>query len=263
MRVVLTRPRREAARWAQWLGQAGISVIELPLIEIGPAPDPQALARVCADEAAWTDVMFVSAAAADGFFDFVESNRPVTLGKWTSDAIKTRAWATGPGTRAALVRHGVPPGRIDAPVAGAPAMDSEALWQVVGPGIHPDRCVLIVRGADEAGEIAGRDWLAQQLITRGATVEQVASYSRRVPAWAAATRAVALRALADGSLWLFSSSQAVKNLRGLLGPEVPMAAPALATHPRIADAARGAGFTPVKCCQPTPSDVIASIESFR
>jgi uroporphyrinogen-III synthase len=57
------------------------------------------------------------------------------------------------------------------------------------------------------------------------------------------------QALADpaGHLWLFSSSEAVTNLLAL-APGAPGGAHALATHSRIADAARRAGFATVAEC---------------
>ena len=45
MRLVLTRPEREASRWAQALHDLGHEVLCLPLIAVGPAPDAQALSQ--------------------------------------------------------------------------------------------------------------------------------------------------------------------------------------------------------------------------
>ena len=65
----------------------------------------------------------------------------------------------------------------------------------------------------------------------------------------------------DGSLWLLSSSQALEHLCAALPGQDWRQARALATHPRIAQAARNAGFGEVRECRPALADVAASIES--
>ena len=66
----------------------------------------------------------------------------------------------------------------------------------------------------------------------------------------------------DGSVWLFSSSEAVHNLQASL-PDVGWSrARAVTTHERIAQAARAAGFAEVRETRPALADVRASIESF-
>jgi len=98
-------------------------------------------------------------------------------------------------------------------------------------------------------------------------VDFVAVYTRHAPCWDARQQARAQAAAQDGSVWLFSSSQAVLHLQQCL-PGLPtrywQAARAVATHPRIADAARAAGFGVVRLSRPTLDDVVrvvASIES--
>jgi uroporphyrinogen-III synthase len=122
--------------------------------------------------------------------------------------------------------------------------------------------VLVVRGRDPQGRSAGRDWLALQIEAAGAQVEFVAVYERRAPGLDDAQQALALRSASDGSVWLFSSSEAVANLRALLPDQSWQQARAVATHPRIAQAARDAGFAVVCESRPALADVVASIESF-
>ena len=45
MRVILTRPEREARQWVGALAQAGMDVISMPLIAIDGPPDPPAVVR--------------------------------------------------------------------------------------------------------------------------------------------------------------------------------------------------------------------------
>lgn len=253
MRVVLTRPRHQSGRWAQALGERGHEVVPLPLIEIGPAPDPESLRRAADALPACQGAMFVSGSAVRGFF---REGRPAS--PWPAG---TRAWCTGPGTARALQEAGVPAANIDVPGADAAQFESESLWPLVAHRVGPGVRVLLVRGAGADGRPAGRDWMASRLQAAGAQVDVVAAYTRHAPAWGAAERAAALQALQDGSLWLLSSSEAVANLRTLL-PDTPLAqARAIATHERIAQAAREAGFGVVCLSRPSEEAVTATLES--
>jgi uroporphyrinogen-III synthase len=64
-------------------------------------------------------------------------------------------------------------------------------------------------------------------------------------------------------VWLFSSSEAVANLQSLLPDQSWQQARAVATHPRIAQAARTAGFGVVCESRPILGAVVASIESLQ
>lgn len=253
LRVLVTRPRREALHWCELLRARGLFAEPLPLIDIAPA-DPAPVAQAWARLAACRAAMFVSANAADAFF----AARPDGM-RWPAE---TRAWATGPGTARALREAGVPPRVLVAPPFDAPQFDSEALWRLVG---HDDGLagaqVLIVRGLDAEGRLAGRPWLATQLEAAGAQVHALAAYARCLPQWDGATRARAVAA--KDALWLFSSSDAVRHLQLLMPQADWRATRALATHARIADAARAAGFDPVETVRPGLDEVVASIESAR
>ena len=246
-RIIVTRPAPDAQRWADDLAARGLEAIALPLIAIATMPDAQALAAARNALDGLDALFFVSGNAATHFF---ASNVRTALVQRSWTAINTRAWAPGPGTAAALIEAGVPPESIDAPALDAPQFDSEALWHVVQPQVVPGLRVLMVRGAGADGQPAGRDWMADRLRTAGASVAQVAAYRRAAPVWAAAQAALARAALADGSVWLFSSSEAIGNLKALLPDARFEAARAIATHPRIAQTARAAGFGVV--CESRP-----------
>ncbi len=255
MRVVVTRPQREAQDWVQALQQAGHEAWPLPLIAIAPGPDAAAVRQAWQQLDRYVGVMFVSANAVEGFY----AARPA------GDARPFEAWATGPGTVRGLRQAGVPPGRIVAPPDDAPQFDSEALWTLVAPRIRPGVRVLVVRGADAAGrssEGAGRDWFGRQVREAGGTVDFLASYQRQSPVLDAGQRQRAQEAAGDGSVWLFSSSEAVHNLQASLPGVDWSRARAVVTHERIAQAARAAGFAEVRETRPALADVRASIESF-
>ncbi len=264
-RVIVTRPAREAAHWVGLLAAHGVPAVALPLIDIGPCPDgaaQQALAQAHARLAQYRALMFVSGNAVVHFF---EKKSAFARDSQALLAIKTRAWAPGPGTARALEQAGVPPGRIDGPAPDAPQFDSEALWQQVAGQIQPGDRVLIVRGRSggvhDTAQGSGRDWLARQIEAAGGQVDFVVAYQRGAPRLTPAEVALAQQAAQDGSVWLLSSSEAVAHLSEALPGQRWGAARALATHPRIAEAARAAGFGTVGECRPALEDVVASIES--
>lgn len=284
VRVLVTRPARDAQHWAQQLQGEGFAAEAFPLIEIAPLT---AAANLLALEQAWqtlpayTACMFVSSPAVVHFF---KPNRPVTPAPIAPAAINKivvndfrrlpealRFMAPGPGTVATLVALGIDPALIDAPALDASQFDSEALWQVVGQRDWQGRRVLLVRGqsADAAPgstSSAGRDWLARQLQAAGAELDFLSVYQRRAPVFSAAARQRALAASSDGTVWLFSSSEAVANLAAMPGVASHdwRGARAVVTHPRIAASVRALGWGVVVESRPALNDVrvaLGSIES--
>ena len=243
-RVIVTRPEREALAWAEGLQARGVPCEVLPLIEIAALPEPSNLRAVWPSVPDHLAVMFVSANAVRFFM----AARPpgLALGR-------CRAWSTGPGTRAALLAAGWPPGQIDSPQEDSPQFDSEALWAFVGHTVQAQVAasvaqpsVLIVRGADAQGRLAGRDWLALQLDNAGLQVQQVVAYVRQAPKLTPEQIQRAHQATGDGSLWLFSSSEAAQHLLQTC-PGLPLQeAKALATHPRIAQRLKESGWSSVE-----------------
>lgn len=249
MAVVVTRPRQEAQRWAERLRERGLEPVVLPLIAIGPPPDPQPLRAAATHLRRYAAAMFVSANAVQGFF----SVAPELTGP--------RAWAPGLATRDALRAAGVPPERIDTPAEDAGQFDSESLWAQVHGQLHAGDRLLLVRGGDAEGRSQGRDWIVRQLADRGVEVDTVVAYVRQLPRWSEQELALARAAAEDGSCWLFSSSEAAGNLAILLPAQSWAGACAVATHPRIAQAVRALGFGRVREARPAFEDVLASIES--
>lgn len=249
MRVIVTRPPAQAATWVAQLRQQGVDAVALPLIDIAPASDPAAVQAAWRGLPAQALVMFVSANAVAHFF----AQRPAGL-DWPAGL---RAGSTGPGTTAALLEAGLPPGQIVAPAADSPRFDSEALWALLAGESWAGRHVLVVRGED------GRDWFAQTLRAQGAVVDFVAAYRRLPPQPGEAERRRIADALAAPAahLWLFSSSEAVARLQALAPGADWSAAQALASHPRIAASVRGAGFGRVDEAPPTVEAVLQRLQA--
>lgn len=280
-RVIVTRPEPDAGLWVQQLQQAGLAAEAFPLIEIAPvssATDVQALKNAWQLLDGYAACLFVSGHAVAHFF---KRNMPFALDGRAKAAIDKiadgsfsrvpphlRFMAPGPGTVAALRAAGVPAAQIDAPAANAHQFDSEALWQVIGSRDWQGRRVLVVRGrsAGVEGVSSGRDWIVRQWQGAGASVDFVGVYQRRAPDLTELQLQRACSASADGSVWLFSSSEALANLVRLPGLKGVnwVHARAVATHPRIAQAVQSAGWGVVVASRPALKDIrqaLGSIES--
>ena len=271
--LIVTRPQPEADHWMGLLHQRGVTARALPLITIGPASNPADQAAAAHARAHWQRygaIMLVSGNAARFFLD---QKTVLALNQRALAAIKTRVWSPGPGTARTALQLGVDASLIDQPAPDAAQFDSEALWTQVAAQVpvmaQAGQGVLIVRGASDTGVDGapasaggqGREWLAQQLRAAGVAVDFVAVYERRPPQWTPTLHAQAQQYLQGGSHWLFSSSEAVMHLRNRFKPDQLAASTAIATHPRIAQAVRSAGFAHVKQCRPSVDDVVASLES--
>ena len=264
MRVIVTRPTNEARQWVNAFSEGGFDAVALPLIGVLPPPDPAAVVAAWERLHTFDAVMFVSGNAVDHFFAL----KPSPALEFADDgAIKPRAFVTGPGSLSALKRAQVDVSLIDMPDRDAGQFDSEALWAVVSHRVHAGYRVLVVRGAgstapsDPGGNGDGRDWFADQVRAAGGIVEFVVSYQRRPPRLLASELAMVRDAAVDGSVWLFSSSEAIGNLVAVSPDQSWSRAKAVVTHPRIAQAARNAGFSVVCESRPTLAALMASIES--
>jgi uroporphyrinogen III methyltransferase/synthase len=255
-----------------------MDVFEFPLIEIAPVEDPLPLRDALATLERYALVVFVSPNAID--HGLAELSLP-----WPK---AVPAAAIGPGSVAALARHGLAPPAIEVICpAGADArearvkgagngngddaasqrFDSESLWAALearfGEGGLAAKDVLIVRGD------GGREWLAERLREAGANVRAVAAYRRRVPqaspdAWSRA------RALLAGvpHAWLVTSSEGLRNLETMARAQLPAAefsalrhAPLVAPHPRIAETARALGFDRITQSGPGDERIAAALRA--
>jgi uroporphyrinogen-III synthase len=268
-RLIVTRPAPDAAAWVNDLREQGWPAQALPLIDIAAPETDSDLQTLRHWRAHWAEadaILFVSGAAVNHFFAEGVA-RPVLT-------TRSRFWAPGPGTARLLAQAieplGLSPDRIDAPAADADQFDSEHLWPVVSSQLGPGCRVLIVRGssrgaADEPAAAAvagnGRDWLIRQCRAAGAQVEGCVAYARRAPVLSAADRDLIHAAMADGSVWLFSSSEALTPLQALHPAPAWASASALVTHPRIAATAQQAGFGHVMQTRPALTDVVRALES--
>ena len=280
-RVIVTRPAQDAVHWVEDLTRHGIHAQALPLLQIGPASGP---VDVSALQDAWHRLadyaacMFVSGNAVHYFFKQNKAAGQLKCAQAAPESIASagpdrlpaslRFLAPGPATAAALRAAGVAAAQIDSPSPEAGQFDSEALWQVVGPRDWRAARVLLLCGRTHgaaAASAAGRDWLTQQLRAAGARVDMVTVYERRSPQLSGAQVDWVKSASHDGSVWLFSSSEALGNLMqqpGLAGVNWARAC-AVASHPRIAQAVRMAGWGVVQESRPLLSDIVRMLRSIE
>lgn len=252
--LLITRPQPQADAWVAQLQALGLAASAFPLLGIADPADPAPV------QAAWQSigrgmdqqrrplvmVMFVSPSAVQRFF----AQRPASLA-WPAAVL---AAAPGPGTAQALLQAGVPEAALCCPPPTAEQFDSESLWAVLAPRCRwAGSSALVVRGE------SGRDWLAQALRAKGAQPHFVEAYRRTVPMLAPETQALLAQALVQPTAfcWLFSSSEAVGHLRTLAPAADWSSARALATHPRIAEAALRLGLGQVQTVKPAPEAVAA------
>ena len=255
--IILTRPLAEGVTWANGLKKAGYRVKNWPLIEVTPLTDMMRLKTALDAWHGYQAVMFVSRAAVTNALGAMKPKAGWGM---------TRCWATGPGTRAALREVGVPDSLIDSPPPDAAQFDTESLWPVVQAKLQPLKPVLLLRGSDgdqedPSSQGSGRDWLLRQLAMSGVAVEILSVYQRCVPRWDKYRLQEAGLAAQDGSIWIFSSSQALENLTSLLPGQDWSATRAMATHERIVQTAKNMGMGKVVFCRPSVGEVLASLES--
>lgn len=214
LRVLVTRPAHQAGPLLHMLEAAGAIAHSLPLLAIAPPQDPVAASAALRSHGNADRWIFTSANA-------VEGAKALHAEGWPS-----RLLALGQGSARALARHGH---AATAPEGGR----SEDLLQWPELRTVQGQRILIVTGE------GGRRLLGDSLTARGATVSHACCYRRERVAQAPAAVA---QALADSEVLLLTSGEALEALLAL-APVGKLAALALLLpSPRVAAAARSAGF---------------------
>jgi len=197
--IVVTRAREQSSALAAPLRQFGAHVIELPTIEIQPAPDYAPLDRAIAELSSYQWLVFTSANGVRFFLERLDAS--------TSDlrAIRGRICAIGPATRAALERFHI---KVD---ITAEQYVAEGLLHALASYEVSGARVLIARAA------IARDVLPTELARRGAVVDVIEAY-RTVPPANFAARAAEI--LKSNPSWItFTSSSTVENFIAVVGAE--------------------------------------------
>jgi uroporphyrinogen III methyltransferase / synthase len=159
-RVLVTRPREQAAELVDMLTALGAESIEAPMIRMAPPEDPDPLLRAASNPDAFDWIIFTSANAVDAFMTaLLDGERDVRALKGPS--ICTSGTATADKLATYAIKADLIPRefRADAVVASLLALGSMA-------GVR----VLLPR-AD-----IGREVIAEQLREAGADVTEVIAY---------------------------------------------------------------------------------------
>ena len=223
--ILVTRPARQAAGFAQKIAALGGAPVIFPAIVILPPQDPNAVQRARAALADHDIAIFVSANA-------VEYGVPDSR-DWPA---RLAAFAPGPGTAEALAAAGVADVKIP-----ATTFDSEGLLELPELTDVRGKRVLILRGE------GGREHLADALRARGAEVDAIACYRRAQPRSDVQGLDDAFRNAAIDVVTI-TSSEALDNLWSLANESIRAAwrvRPTFAPHPRILARARELGLAVV------------------
>jgi uroporphyrinogen-III synthase len=223
--ILVTRPARQAAGFAQKVTALGGESVIFPAIVILPPADPAALKRAHAALDAYDIAIFISPNA-------VEYGAPDPR-RWPA---RVNVLAPGPGTAEALAAAGIAGVRIP-----ETTFDSEGLLELPELTDVRGKRVLILRGD------GGREHLGDSLRSRGARVDAVACYRRARPRSDVQGLAEAFR---DGRIDIvtITSSEALDNLWSMADDAIRAAwraRPTLAPHPRIVAHASAKGLSVV------------------
>jgi len=224
--ILVTRPARQAAGFAQKVAALGGAPVVFPAIAILPPADPAALLRAHATLPTYDVAIFISANA-------VEYGAPDPR-RWPAALV---AFAPGPGTAEALAAIGIAGARVP-----ATTFDSEGLLALPELADLHGRRVVIFRGD------GGREHLGQALTARGARVDYVACYRRAKPAGGVAGLAEAFHEGRIDAVTI-TSSEGLDNLWGLADDALRTAwraRPTFVPHDRIAAHARGLGLAVIE-----------------
>jgi uroporphyrinogen-III synthase len=230
-RLLLTRPAEESAALAQALEQEGVFCSSLPLLRIEPLPVTAALREPIAHLERYALVIVVSKPAARLGLELLNHGAVGAQPLW---------FAVGAGTAQVLGERGL---QVQFPAEGD---DSEALLRL--PALLaqldlPAPRVLIMRGE------GGREWLAEQLRERGATVDYLQLYRRHLPTYPVHTLRQRIEVERLNGV-VVSSGQGFANLLQLAADDAPLLLrlPLFVPSQRVAAIAAAAGAGNVINC---------------
>ena len=200
-RLLVPRPRQQAAHTAEAIRGRGAEPIVLPTIEIGPPPDPEALVGAARRVRDYDFCLFTSANGVDCFFEALEQ-----AGLDARAFGECRIGAIGPKTAEALLPRGI---RAD---LTAEEFVGESLARAIlqASGV---RRVLIPRAR------VAREQLPELLRAGGLVVDVVPAYETRPAGAAQRSHLLSMLQGREIDVVLFTSSSTVDSMVELLGPD--------------------------------------------
>ena len=204
-RVVVTRPREQAADFVERLESMGADAIEAPMIRIVAPDDYAPLDAACARVSEFDWVVFSSANAVDAFME------RLLAGPQDLRALKgVKLCAVGPTSAERLAHY-----RLKIDLVPTEYRAEGIVRALAESGDLRESKVLLPR-AD-----IGRELVADELRTRGADVTEVVAYRTIVAEPEREGEPDIYRMLLDRSVDVvtFTSPSAVRNFVHVLGPE--------------------------------------------
>ena len=201
-RILVTRPREQAAEFVELLESLGAEAIEAPLVRIVPPDDFGPLDRACAGVERFAWIVFSSANAVEAFMSRLQASSADVR------ALKgVKLCAIGPATAARLAAFGL---KVD---LVPPEFRAEAAAQAMGD--VQGRHVLLPR-AD-----IGREVVGDELRRRGAEVTEVVAYRTVASDFGHDGEPDVYRMLLDRRIDVvtFTSPSAVRNFTKVFGAE--------------------------------------------
>ena len=241
--ILITRPVRQSATFAERLAVLGGEPFMLPSMIISPPADKGPFDEMLRRLGEFDFAFFVSANAAEAVI--------VREPKWPSSLV---ALAVGPTTADALISGGI----ADV-VTPSDRHDSEGVLALPALEHVSGRRIVIFRGESDSSD--GRDLFRTTISSRGAIVESVACYRRDKPSIDPSPVLDAWRTgRIDGVV--ATSSEVLDNFLELIGDRgrtLLIGTPLFVPHPRIAAHAREIGLTNVVVTEPTDSGLLAGL----
>ena len=231
-RVLVTRPREQAAELVDRLTALGADPIEAPLVRIMPPDDPAPLHRAAADPGLFDWIVFTSANAVEAYLNAV-------LAQHDLRALKgPRLCTVGTGTAERLSRYGITVDVIP------DEFRAEAVLAAVSRSGPLDGARVLLPRSD-----IGREVIADELRASGALVTDVVAYRTVLEETQREGDPDVYRMFLDGRIDVvtFTSPSAVRNFVKIYGAD--QAADLLKNTtvatigPVTADAARQLGIT--------------------
>ena len=204
-RVLVTRPREQAAELVERLEAAGADAVEAPMIRMEPPDDYGPLDEACARAGTFDWIIFSSAVAVDAFIDRLLKS-PLDLRALGG----VKLCVVGPATADRLARHGL---KVDLTPAEYRA---EAVIHAISQTTSVRGLKILLPHAD-----IGREVIADELRKQGADVTEVVAYRTVATDPEHEGEPDVYRMLLERSLDVvtFTSPSAVRSFVGMLGRE--------------------------------------------
>jgi len=204
-RVLVTRPRDQAAEMVDRLTVMGAEAIEAPMIRIMPPHDPDPLLRAAANASAFDWIVFTSANAVESFMTaFLDGTRDIRA------LNGPRLCTVGSGTAERLARYGI---KVD-------LIPDEFRAEAVVEAMTRDGSIVGTSVLVPRADI-GRDVIAEGLRVAGAMITDVVAYRTVLEEAQQDGGPDIYRMLLDGRIDVvtFTSPSAVRNFSAIYGAE--------------------------------------------